>query len=354
MKIVLVGALRFSNFGDILFAKLFYDRIKNRYKDASVLLYETPFNRVSDFCRKELNYERHFRLSDLRNADILVYFSGGYFSNSFEDIKTKLLWHIRYALPGVVFSSKGKDIYVLGIGGGDFSWTISGKMIKKILDSAKYVSVRNPETAQKFKLLGTTAEIHINSDTAQVVSRDRSLFCLSDDSAHKKLFLHIIPVEKYHILLRDRVFSAIKEFIEAHREYEIIVGYDSVAREKYNKYLIDTIDYFGNDRASIYIYKSVTGLFEVLGKCSMVITPKLHVGIISSSFGKSVFSFPINYEKTNRYYKSIGYSERCVDIYTVEHEQISDLLEMYHDQKIQIPDGIVESAEENLKACDTF
>ena len=92
----------------------------------------------------------------------------------------------------------------------------------------------------------------------------------------------------------------------------------------------------------------------MLGECDMVITPKLHVGIVSSSFGKSVFSFPINYEKTKRYYKNIGYSERCIDIYTVEHDQILALLEMHHDEGIQIPMGVVESAEENLKVCDSF
>lgn len=354
MKIVLVGALRFSNFGDILFAKLFYDRIVNRYKDATVLLYETPFNRVSDFCRKELNYGLHFKLSDLRDADILIFISGGYFSNSFEDIKTKLLWHIRYALPGIVFSSKGKDIYVLGIGGGEFSWKFSEKMIKRILDSAKFVSVRNPETAQKFKLLGTTADIHINSDTAQIISRNRDQYCTGCKCGRKKLFLHIIPMENYYTLLHSRVFPAIKEFMAEHQNYEIITGYDSSAKDKYNKYLIDTVEYFGTDHASIYYYKSVNELLGLLGECDMVITPKLHVGIVSSSFGKSVFSFPINYEKTKRYYKNIGYSERCIDIYTVEHDQILALLEMHHDEGIQIPMGVVESAEENLKVCDSF
>lgn len=352
MKIVLVGALRFSNFGDILFAKLFYERIKETHKDATVLLYETPLNRVSDFCRNELDYRLHFRMRDLRDADVLVFISGGYFANSFEDTKTKLLWHIRYALPGVIFSAKNKSIYVLGIGGGDFSWKYSGSMIKRILDSAKYVSVRNPETAQKFELLGTTAEMHINSDTAQVVAKDRDLYCSREDGKKKRIFLHIIPMKDYYALLRESVFPAVKKFIAKHQEYKIIVGFDSVCREKYNKYLSDAVEYFGKDHTTIYVYKSITGLMKTLGGCSMVITPKLHVGIVSSSFGKSVFSFPINYEKTKRYYNNIGYSERCVDIYKTERKQVLTLLERYYDQNVIVPQGIVESAEENLKVCE--
>ena len=130
MKIILVGALRYSNFGDILFAKLFYSRIRESHKDASVLLYETPINRVSAFCREELNYHEKAKSRDLKNADVLVYISGGYFANSFEKPLTKLLWHIRYARPGIMFSRKKKRIIVAGIGGGEFTWRFSANMVK--------------------------------------------------------------------------------------------------------------------------------------------------------------------------------------------------------------------------------
>lgn len=354
MKIVLVGALRFSNFGDILFAKLFYERICSRYKDATVLLYETAVNRVSSFCRNELNYQNQFHFSDFKDADILVYMSGGYFSNSFEKPVTRALWHIRYALPGNIFSSKNRDIYILGIGGGEFSSPLSAKNIKKIIDKSKYVSVRNPETAMKFKQLGTKADIHINTDTALVVSKRRELYCGKSKEGEKKIFVHIIPIRHYYSLLREKVLPAIKQFLIFHSEYEIVVGYDSAVKDKYNKYLYDTVEYFGDSRATINKYETVNGLMNILGECNIVITPKLHVGIVSSAFGKSVFSFPINYEKTYRYYKSIGYPERCSDIYTIEKKHVLSLLNQYWNIGIEIPMSLVKLAEENLTVCDGF
>lgn len=348
MKIIMVGAVRFSNFGDILFAKLYYEQLRKLFPEAHILFYETVFNPVSTFCRKELGYIEHFTLKDLRDADVLLYFSGGYFANSFEDGLTKLLWHIRYALPGLYFSKKKKDIYVIGVGGGEFSWKYSASVAKKILNSAKYISVRNKETKAKFNNLGVTNEIHVLSDTAQVV---RKIYDYSDVIDDGYIFLHIIPNDNYYSLLEERVFPAIKKYLEVNKDFILLIGYDSKVKETYDSYINSAIHYFGNQSAIKYEYNSIDDLIKTLKSCKAVITPKLHVGIVSASFNKPVISFPINYEKTGRYYRSIGCAERCININDLNKDKAYQTLVNYINSPIHVDDKIVELAEENLTIC---
>ena len=231
MKIIMIGAMRYSNFGDVLFAKLFYEKLKKEYPESDILLYETPFNKVSDFCRTELGYRRKFRLSDLKNADAAVYISGGYFSNSFEGLIDKLLWHIRYALPGKIMAKRKKEIYVCGVGGGDFSWKKSAKDACEILNAAKFVSVRNSETAEKFYALGVKNKIHIYPDTAQTLAKNFKY----EKNFEERIFLHLIPIEKYSALIAEKIFPAIKKFLSEHPNVQLTVGYDALSGKKHEK-----------------------------------------------------------------------------------------------------------------------
>lgn len=353
MKILVVGALRYSNFGDILFAKLFYNRLLQKHDKDDIILYETAINPVSSFCRKELNYKKHFQIRDLKEADALLYISGGYFSNVFENIPTKVLWHLRYAFPGIYFANHNKRIFVVGVGEGDFSWNYSANIVKKILDKATFISVRNQETADRFAQIGVKNKIEVTTDTAQIIRDNYSI--LDSNSEHIKktrLFLHIIPNDVYFGKLKSNVFPGIKRFLEINKNLNMIVGYDSEVKEKYLHYISETIEYFKGFNADKYIYTGIEEFIDLLMSCKVVVTPKLHVGIVSASLNNSVFSFPINAEKTKRYYKNIGFPDRCIDIDEVNPSIVFHMLNCYINSPVTLSDDIVRLAKYNLEACD--
>ena len=352
MKILVVGALRYSNFGDILFAKMFYNELLKSYDKEDIFLYETLVNKVSDFCKRELSYSNEFSIKDMKNIDKLIYISGGYFSNSFEDRFTKILWHIRYALPGIYFSNHKKDIYVVGVGEGDFSWGISKKIVKKILNSAKYISVRNEGTKDRFLNIGVTNQINLTSDTALSLRTKTNKFDqrqFFDD--RKNILLHILPDEKYNSEITKKIFPAIYKFIMDKKNYKVILTTDGIISRKYDYYLENARKYFGEKNAYIINYESINQFCEVLKSCEVIITPKLHVGIVASVFEKSVLAFSINYEKTKRFYETIQYGERCYNLCDIQEKDVLNMLYKFSDIPIQIQDSCVEAAVNNLDIC---
>ena len=98
-----------------------------------------------------------------------------------------------------------------------------------------------------------------------------------------------------------------------------------------------------------YKYSTSHDLVSLLNECDLVITTKLHVGILSASLGKSVLAFPTHREKVERYYKQIGESGRCLSLKKVNYDIVFNMLENYHDKKIVLSNEILKKAMKNLE-----
>lgn len=348
MKILMVGALYFANFGDLLFSKLFYEELLKKHDKSDIYIYETPVCKLNEACRKELSYENHFRLSMLKDMDALVYISGGYFDVRKTSHKAHFDWYMKYALPGEYMAKHGKKIYVLGVGGGDFVWKRGEKVSRQILDAAQVVCVRNKETKQKLEKIGVNNNIIVHSDTAQAIS---NLKRAPEKKDLKKIFLHVIPTEDKVQLMMKNVIPAVKTFVNETPGYKVVVGYDGIVRDKYKDVLKNVVSFFGNDKAEFYDYTSIDSMIKNLSECDVVVTAKLHAGIVGSSLGKSVFVFPVDYNKTHRYYEDIGYPERCFDLNTTTQQQIVEALKKYSEEGVSIPQDKIDSARSTLQIC---
>lgn len=82
MKIILHGATNGSNFGDYLFADIFWRRLKEVNSEGENIFFEFLKYGISDFFKKNLEYKYEFKKKDIFDADLLIYFSGGYFGES--------------------------------------------------------------------------------------------------------------------------------------------------------------------------------------------------------------------------------------------------------------------------------
>ena len=353
MKIILHGSIFTDNFGDVLFADLFYSRLKKNGNE--VFFFENKIFGISDFAREEIGYTGKCRLRDLLNADALVMLSGGYLGEDRFSFKNTLTRFIKYVIPVRILQILGKKTYFIGVGGGPIHSSFLRRITVKALNKAKYISVRDQETYQYFIEYGVKNNMSITSDTAQSISMD---YCKEShvfiSSEHiKYVFLHFVNNESFDKNFSVKIVPALNRFLTDHKEYSVIVGTDvrvdedTILNSKTYKAIV-------SPNKKIYLYCSVKQLCDVLSKVDFVITPKLHVGIVASTFGKSVLSFPIHREKTGRYYKQIGESDRSIKLFDVSENVAYSQIKKFYGTPIRLSDNITQLAKSNLEFLDCF
>ena len=98
-----------------------------------------------------------------------------------------------------------------------------------------------------------------------------------------------------------------------------------------------------------YIYNNPLDLCAIINSSDIIITTKLHVGIMGARFGKSVVSFSGYTEKIQRFYNQINEADRSISLkkYTVNAGY--NMIRKYKDSVIVISDDIISQGENNLK-----
>ncbi|MCQ2516222.1 MAG: polysaccharide pyruvyl transferase family protein [Saccharofermentans sp.] len=346
MKILIHGATNGSNFGDCLFAHIFYE-VLNDYGDVDFL--RIPKFGLCKYLKNEIaSYSTKF--SSYKEADCLVYMSGGYFGDTTKNLRESLIRYFRYFRVAKHFIQEKKPIYICGVGGGPVSNTFLRKKMVEIMNAAKFVSVRDTETAEYFKAHGVRKEIYVTTDSALSIWKrdlpelDDSLKELVADK--KNIFFHVYGSNESNKELAQKILPALNRYIAEHpNEYRVFVGSDNVTKHK-----ISDLDIYKDlcaDKISVD-YSATWDFCALLKNMDSAITVKLHVGIVSSLFNKSVISFPKHINKTKRYYKQIGYSERCKLLRECCEEDVYDMISKYIDQPMNIDLRLIEKSNINL------
>lgn len=353
MKIILHGATSGSNFGDFLFADLFLNELNKLNPEGTNLFFE--FNRfgIGDHFREELNYKHKQKLSDLFNADLLILFSGGYFGERTTTWRESIIRFIRYVPVSLLFLLRNKPIVISGVGGGPLSNKFIRMPMKIIMDKAMFVTVRDEETKEYYKEYGVQREITVTSDTAQVISEN--MIPILDNAVQnniykvfnkdKIVFLHMYGKEEIDNKIIEKVIPPLNSFLNKHKDFGVIIGYDWKQDTKKLKNVKELIDC-----KSVYIYKyeNAWQFCSLLNNTDLIITPKLHVGIVGSSLGKSVISMPMHKEKTKRYYDQIGEQKRCISLDNSNFNKVYETIEKYHDKNINLKKEFSTLAKYNL------
>lgn len=352
MKIVIHGATNLSNFGDILFAHLFYDYLTS-FKGIQVDFLDFPRYGIGSFCRKELNYYRKLRLKGILEADVYVMMSGGYLGDDMTSFKENIKRYIRYLLPAIIFQILNKPVYVMGVGGGPLSSKLLRKTTVKILNKAAVINVRDEETKKYFLEYGVKNNILVTADTALTITSSMvpPLNIKTDVryvlDNYKVLFLHLVAVESADKTMADTIIPAVNRFMIEHQEYGIILCLDGLSQgkaiENYESY-----KRLNCNNKVVYNYSDVWQLCSLLSKVDFVITMKLHVGIVSSALSKSVISFPLHLEKVERFYRQIGEKDRSIHIRDLTEDIAYNMICKYFDKPIIISDELRSKAKTNL------
>lgn len=347
MKALIVGATFNSNFGDLLFSHLFYNKCKEVGFER-VSFWQWPKHVLCDFVRNELCYHEKLPLWQALRYDVLIMQSGGMMGDVSYSRQRVTLRFKRFILPALLFTLLRKPVYLMGCGGGPlYTWPMR-MMAKFIWNRACRITVRNEETRDYFQSIGVTSEIEITSDTAQVITSEQ--LPTFDRSAEldgylkgRKMLLFVPHYPKKGDIQQGEILPAIREFIKMHHDYAFVVTTD---KEEANAV---TRRFMKGESDTLFLpYSGSYQMASLLNRAHVVVTLGLHVGIMGASLGKSVISFPNFYSKTHRYYKQIGESERCIEYAKINKSIVINQLEKFHSKPIVLPSEIRALAKKNL------
>lgn len=361
-KILIHGAIDSSNFGDVIFAHIFYENLKMTNKFEVDFLGKGRYS-ISDFNRQELNYETRVTWKEAMKYDALVYMSGGYFGDDDKSFKKSIKRYLRYFRIGLRFAKANKPIFIIGVGGGPLYGRICTSAAKKIIKKANYISVRDNYTKEYFSAFNGKKEIHLTSDTALTIDRTNIPNLDKDIRENirktlkdkKVLLLHLPGTKSGDEKVLKRIIPSLNNFLEKNQDYGVVICNDFINNED----LSQNACYKEIKTQYKYAYKyySAYQLCALINYSDFVITSKLHVGIFGCSFEKCVLSIPLHSSKTQRFYDQIGESGRCVHMNDITDEILDVLFEKYKNKNVKISQDIFEKAQRNvsfLKEIDKY
>ncbi|MBQ9314223.1 MAG: polysaccharide pyruvyl transferase family protein [Clostridia bacterium] len=364
MKIIIHGSTFGSNFGDCLFAKMFYDFCEKKYPD-SVKFYENnslirkDLFTVSEHYRDYMNYQKTFSKKDLAECDCMVYMAGGYFGETTTSLKEAVIRYWRYMKFGYYAIRHKKPIAIIGVGAGPISKEFLRRKIKKIFNYASLITVRNEESKKYLEEIGVKNEIIVTSDVAQMVDKsftskleDKTLTNIKESIGNKKIILLHCSTQIKHInIIKEKILFELSKYA-VENDYGIVLCVDQcdVSRIEELTKMADILEC----PFYVYNYENPSKLISLIDFVDIVVTSKLHVGILSCSLNKSVYSFPFNKNKIVRYYKQIGYPERCIPVGLLKNNDVYNLMKKYGEEKIILSDEIKNLSENNFKFLGEF
>lgn len=353
MKILLNGATAGTNFGDFLFAKMFQDRVTRLVGSQNVRWYKSRYA-LSEFYSNHLNYHNNYKLNEI---DLLVFISGGYFHGDDKCTKDYILRYLRYFHIGLKCILRRIPYAILGVevGISPCSWL---RLIEKIiLSKACVVVVRNKESEISFKMMmGEDAKVITTSDS--VFAMERSFFKnapldIEFNCNYKHLFLHINPTIDANKTIKEKIIPIVNDFCKTHPEFTVVVGADQF-NESQELVYNDIKNYLLVDNVLFSKYDNPLSLCRVLDNCDLVVTHKLHVGIVSAHLGKSVISFSGHSSKIERLYNQLNESKRSIPLNSLSHADGLKILEEFYNIPINVPADIINKAKLNFKYLDDF
>ena len=352
MKVILNGATCGTNFGDYLFAQTFQDRVSEKLGKDNVYWYSSRYA-LSDFYADNLDNRKKYKLSEM---DGMVCISGGYFCGDDRGFKDYVRRYLRYFLLADECILRRIPYAVIGVEVGFPRSKILRAIQKRILSHAAAVTVRNQQSLDCMEKMG----LHNAVCTADTVfAMERSFFEdkeLPDglfDGAEKTLLLHVYPHEKKNgELIVPTVIPTVNAFVNAHPEYRVVLAADQDSKEQEAE--LERMASLIRGEVRTYKYCDPVALCKVIDKSDLIVTSKLHVGIVGARLGKSVVSFSDHSEKVSRLYAQLGEAERSVSLSDLTVDKGVRMLEKYCDTPITVPEEITEAALINLRTLDAF
>lgn len=347
MNIVLHGATNYgsTNYGDFIYAKEVYEYIRDRLKEQDNVF----FYNSSPFFNKylELNDKKGYR----EKFDTLIYIPGGYFIQNSNKIKS-IIFRIKRYFPvwfKAVFAKK--EYILLGLGVGPINSFILENLISNVIKGAYGVSVRDRFSYDTVRRISNVSAMEfgdmiLSFDMNNLRKKSYEIDRIIEESTGKKIVLiHYNHDEKILKLFSDMI-NLLDE------EYYFIVTSDCFVENE--NILFDRFKKSVKHIVIHYQYDNPYEFTELLANCDMILTCKLHAGVVASMFNKSVFCAAIHYEKTVRFYEEINRIDCVVDSTDISPLQLKE--KFYHslDNPIFISENTIAKANGHKQFLENF
>jgi polysaccharide pyruvyl transferase WcaK-like protein len=317
--IALHGAYRHDNFGDMLLLGIYIRWIRETYPGCRVIL---PFLR--HHLTGLVNADGR-GLAELQRASALVYGGGGYFG---EPNSGRTLWAMRNTwrhMPvGLMARMRGIPIAISGVGAGPLSSGLARRLFVRLFGWSGAVAVRDMESRDFMAQYGVDADrMVVTADAA--LSLDESSVT-PEALAEARQTLGALPGSwrigfnvAHSIRLRgmDPLLDDLRTFAADHPEAAFVFFLDEGAGrgESYHvTRMAREIERRVAAPAVVVPYRDPDQVLGVIKALDLVITTKLHVGIVACALGTSVLAFPAH-QKTRRFYEQIGAADRCLPLH---------------------------------------
>ncbi|EMS32087.1 hypothetical protein C943_01349 [Mariniradius saccharolyticus AK6] len=319
-KIGLHGSYNSRNFGDTLILKITHDWIKEHSKD-NVVVFPQLRNKLElqEITGSDKN---PFDFDDLKG---LVFGPGGYLGEPPHSFLKRMEWSYRNYKRHIKWSkqlrSRKIPYMMLGVGVGPISNLILRWEVIKLFKNASYIAVRD-EISRNFLVKWgiDPAKINVFCDVALSLP-----FYGPSQNMKKKIGLHLPgndledfgKLEEFNGFIKDNSNEYSFSFIEDQAGQFSRLDKPNSTRDT----LLET-----GHPLDIISYGSPNQLMDALKEFDVIITSKLHVGIVSYALGKPVISIP-KHTKTVRFYNQIGRAQFCVPFKDITKNKLQVLLD---------------------------
>jgi len=327
MKVYIIGSFMNDNFGDYLLYKELYDTIVEEFGSSL----EVISSEVSEFYDEFSPVTRMPHSKAIKEADFVIFGGGGYFG---EGTRKKFLWNLvfvrYYGLKAISVARSGKKFVIVGVGAGPFKYFFSRWITSYVFNRADYISVRDNESKEFLEGIGVNQPVEMNPDwilgmnVKKTVKSGKISEKVREVCEEEYLLVHLISRLTEDGSGLGLVTSDVLAYCKENG-IRIVVTCDQTKEDVYQR-TKELSKQFGEYLLYYYEYKSPYELISLIASARMIITDKLHVGIVGIAGGKNVVSVPLH-SKTPRLYKQIGRSEFCIPIKDVGQGDIYKLLD---------------------------
>lgn len=340
-KILLCGAIagEKNNFGDWLMTDMVEKNIRSVMPK-------------SEFLYTSGSIKRKCKIYDYLTADCLIYIPGGYlgfiekfYSGTLRKTIQRLIY---YYYPGIFMILLRKPIIFIGQGVGPYEYPVFRGFLKLIFNHSKLNVVRDNQSMEFLRKIGVRKKIYVTSDIAQTLIQynyiKETKECVEISNKFKdKIVIFILYVD--YSVWKDKILAALRmEFFHDDR-YAFVISADNDVNHRDLK---EFCSKFPQDRMIIINYRNHQQLLSIFNKVDMIVTCKLHTGIVGCALSKSVICFALQYTKSKCYYEQIGEADRVKDINMVTPEEMNQLMLKYYDEPVVLPKDIIKRADKNF------
>lgn len=345
------GACYLDNFGDILLLQLLVRAIRAEFPGCRVAMPFAP-KRAADKIGADLVGTKY-----LCQCDAFVFSGGGYFG---EPDRGKARWSVRnffrYILPGLVAAALRKPMFVVGVGAGPIGSKILRRSIKTIFSRTSFASVRDPESIAFLTEIGV-------APSKLIQTADLAL-SIADEAFRRKYLPELEELarsEKNPSPLRTKIglhFNNLrsgtfeekltKELIDRFGAAKVVAVNDQGVPPGATaaKALATSPVPYGSEVDSCF-YEEPAHFIHKVSQLEVVLTKKLHVGIIACAMGVPTAAIPMH-SKIFRFYRQIGKADSCIPIGEASVGTIASTLGSIRGQKWEIPRNVIEESLKNL------